>query len=66
MTEIRSKNSGITTDVFEVLKWGSKTLDSKRTLSDSSEWKMAFKLLWFFFSILKYNVALQNKQIRTA
>ena len=66
MTEIRSKNSGITTDVFEVLKWATKTLDSKRTLSDSSEWQIAFKLLWFFFSILKYNVALQNKQIRTA
>ena len=37
MTEIRSKNSGITTDVFEVLKWATKTLDSKRTLSDSFE-----------------------------
>ena len=38
MTEIRSKNLGITIDVFEVLKWCTKTLDSKRTSSDSSEW----------------------------
>ena len=38
MTEIRSKNLGITIDVFKKLKWSTKTLDSKRTSSDSSEW----------------------------